>query len=261
MNRKIVFLGSTKLSEEILIHLFHHGINISAVFSIPEKFSISYSKTKVHNTNYANLSVFSKKRQIPFYEVYSDNGKKISDYKELIEKIKPDVIIAVGWYFMIPESIRDIPKEGVWGIHASLLPNYAGGAPLVWALINGETETGVTLFRMNSGVDDGDIILQEKMRIEKTDTIKNLLEKTSIISKQILTKALCESVINYKKQDITRQKIYPQRSPEDGQINLNWDKETIENFVRAQTKPYPGAWLKVGNKKIIIWDATVMEVK
>lgn len=261
MNRKIIFLGCTKLSEEILIHLINSGIKITAIFSIPKNFSISYSKEKVTNTNYANLSKYSDQLKIPFYEIHSEVGKRLNDFNKIIEEIQPDVIVAVGWFYMIPKTIREIPKEGVWGIHASLLPDYAGGAPLVWAKINGEKETGVTLFRMNSGVDDGDIIEQEKMSISNDDTIKILLEKASKISQRILTRALLRKKITYVKQDLSKQNIYPQRSPVDGEINLSWDKIRIENFVKAQSKPYPGAWLKIGDKKLIIWDITVEEIK
>lgn len=257
MNRRIIFFGCTKLSKNILESLIEEEFNITAIFSIPKKFKISYNENRVKNINYASLSSHAQSLGIPFYEVDSVEGKRMGDYKDIIDQLKPDVIIAIGWYYMVPKEIRDIPKEGVWGIHASLLPNYAGGAPLVWAIINGETETGVTLFRMESGVDDGDIISQEKLKISDTDTIKTMLEKTSSVSKKIIIKQLKKNIVNYTPQDKSKIKIFPQRSSEDGEIDWSWDKTKILNFVRAQTRPYPGAYTILNNKKIILWDISI----
>lgn len=257
--RRIIFLGSTKFSEKILVHLIQNDMDVCAIFSIPEYFKISYSKDYVLNSNYSDLSRYSCDLDIPFYEVHSEEGKRLQDYEGEINDLKPDVILVAGWYYMVPRIIREIPTEGVWGLHASLLPDYAGGAPLVWAMINGEEFTGTTLFKMDSGVDDGDIIDQEKFFIDEDDTIKTLLSKALISSKNIIIKALKSSIINYKPQNKSMLKIYPQRSPEDGEIDWSWDKKRIENFVRAQTKPYPGAWTKIGNKKIILWDISIEE--
>ncbi|MEN8810588.1 MAG: methionyl-tRNA formyltransferase [Flavobacteriales bacterium] len=261
IDRRIIFLGSTKLSEEVLKHLIDKGINICAIFSIPEYFKISYSKDYVLNSNYSDLSIYSKELNIPYFEVDSEDGKRLQNYSNEIIDLKPDVILAIGWYYMVPKIIREIPTEGVWGIHASLLPDYAGGAPLVWAMINGEKHTGITLFRMDSGVDTGDIIEQKKIVIEEDDTIKSMLLKVSKSSKMLINRALKNSKTLYKPQDKSKIKVYPQRSPKDGKINWSWSKRQIENFVRAQTKPYPGAWTIIENKKIIIWDVSIEELK
>ena len=160
---------------------------------------------------------------------------------------------------MIPKSIREIPVEGVWGIHASLLPNYAGGAPLVWAIINGETKTGVTLFKMDSGVDDGPIIDQKALAINHDDNIGTIIKKVAKISKVIIFKSLMRDKIKYMPQDKSKIKVFPQRNPADGEIDWSWDSVKIKNFVRAQTKPYPGAWTIINNKKIILWDISIEE--
>ena len=255
---KIVFFGCTKFSAEVLTYLLKNKADIRAIFSIPEYFNISYSKEKVRNSNFSDLKPIAKKNKIPFYEIDSIVGMKTSDYKSTIEAINPDLILVLGWYFMVPKVIRDIPTFGSWGIHASLLPNYAGGAPLVWAIIEGQKETGVTLFRMESGVDDGDIIAQEKFAISENDTIKEVYENATKTSLKILSTVLNEAYeIKYTKQDKTKIKIYPQRSPKDGLLDWTWDTERIKNFIRAQTKPYPGAFFISNGKKITIWDAKI----
>lgn len=255
---KIVFFGCTKFSEELLTNLLKNKKDIKAIFSIPKNFNISYSNKKVTNYNFSDLKPIAKKNKIPFYEINSVEGKKTKDYYDVIKNINPDVILVLGWYYMLPKSIRLIPKYGAWGIHASLLPNYAGGAPLVWAIINGEKKTGVTLFKMERGVDDGDIISQIEFLIEDNDTIKEVYEKATKSAKKLLNTTLkSDSNPEFIKQDKSKIKIYPQRSPEDGLIDWTWDIERIKNFIRAQTKPYPGAFFISNGKKITIWDAKI----
>ena len=257
---KVIFFGATKFSEEVLNHLVENGILPSCLFTIPQEFSISYSKSKVKNYNYSNLEVIANKNNIPCYYIESSEfGKKITDYFDIINDIKPDVILIMGWYYMIPKKIRDIATYGAWGIHGSMLPNYAGGAPLVWAIINGEEETGVSLFRLDDGVDDGDIIAQEKIKIEEDDSIKEVYQKVSNVSKEILLNALQNSLkITFTPQDKTLIKVFPQRKPDDGELDLTKPAKELYNFIRAQSSPYPGAFIKTSDgKKLIIEKARI----
>ena len=260
MKRRIIFLGCTKFSKSILEALLNSDHEIVAIFSIPAKFPISYSSTLVKNSNFFDLYPISKKYNIPYKIVESRRGKRLSDNLTLIKELQPDIILAAGWYYMIPEQVRSIPKEGAWGLHSSLLPNYAGGAPLVWAIINGEKKTGVTLFRMERGVDDGDIIGQTEFSILEKDTISEVLDKSIESSIEILLENLSKEKIDYFKQDTSQKKIYPQRSSKDGEIDWTKDSKSIQNFIRAQTNPYPGAWTIINGKKVIIWSASVSDI-
>ncbi|RAP34143.1 hypothetical protein DID75_00275 [Candidatus Marinamargulisbacteria bacterium SCGC AG-410-N11] len=252
---KIVFFGCTNFSKELFDHLqMIKNINIKAIFSIPEQFNISYSKTKVKNYNYYSFYQDAKELNIPFYEVNSKEND-IIDYKSILSDIEPDLILAFGWYYMIPKQIRRLAKYGVWGMHASLLPNYAGGAPLVWAMINGEKTTGISLFKLEDGIDNGPIIAQEKFQIDKLDTIKNVIDKSVVASKKILTNIFRQNLdkIKYTHQDQSKIKVYPQRSPDDGEIDFSMSAEEIYDFVRAQGDPYPGAFIKSSdNKRIVV---------
>jgi methionyl-tRNA formyltransferase len=256
---KIIFFGATKFSEAMLFHLLSNKFKVEAIFTIPEEFHISYSNEKVKNYNYADLNLIANEHDIKLYEVDSVADKKINDYYEIIKEIAPDIILVLGWYYMVPKKIREIAKFGAWGIHASLLPKYAGGAPLVWAIINGEKEAGVTLFKLDDGVDDGDIIAQRSFPIEFQDTIKEIYEKAIEASQTILIEALNNvDRIEFKLQDKSKIEIYPQRKPEDGKIDLT--KTAIENynFIRAQTRPYPGAYTTIDEEKIHIWKALLL---
>ena len=257
---RIAFFGCTVFSERILKALLKcEKHDIVAIFSIPQEFLISYSAKPVVNSNYADLKPYALGLNIPFFEVNSIKGARTIDFEKEIEKLDLDLILVMGWYYMVAESTRSLAKLGAWGIHASLLPDYAGGAPLVWAMIEGQTITGVSLFKLSNGVDDGDIIEQLKFPIESTDTIREVYEKATIASEQIIQKVFGNERYNLhpKTQDKTKIRVYPQRKPEDGEVNWTWEAEKINRFIKAQTKPYPGAWTKIGNKKIILWDAEV----
>ena len=257
---KIVFFGATKFSEDILNSLFENRLDVSAVFTIPAVFEISYSKTPVKNSNYSNLTEFCEKRNIKCFSVNSSKiGTKTIEYYDEIAKINPDIILVMGWYFMVPKKIRELASFGVWGIHASMLPKYAGGAPLVWAIIKGEKETGVTLFRLADGVDDGDIIDQVSFSIDYQDSIKEVYEKATRASIDILVKSLKKiDSITFTPQNKEEINIFPQRNPNDGEIDMSKSADEIYNFIRAQSNPYPGAFFRTEDgKKIIIEKARV----
>lgn len=257
---KILFLGATRFSYELLETLLNNRYEVTAILTHPKVFRISYSSEPVVNYNYSDLKLLGKQFGVPVVEVV-DN---LNNYMNEIERLAPDLILALGWYFMIPKKIRNIAPKGCAGIHASLLPKYAGGAPLVWAIINGEKETGVSFFYLGSGVDTGDIIAQEKLPIEYNDDISTLYNRATIISKGIFLKylPLIEAGTAPRiKQDLTKRTIYPQRNPDDGWIDWTKPAEEIRNFIRAQTRPYPGAFSYANGKKINIWKAEVTKNK
>lgn len=227
-NLSFAFFGTTNYSKELLLFLLEKDLVPKVIFSIPQEFNISYSNEKVKNSNYANLKELADKYNILYYEIDSVNGKRTKDYEPIIKELNLDLILVLGWYYMLPKSTRELSKYGAWGIHASLLPKYAGGAPLNWAIINGEKETGVTLFRMDDGVDDGDIIAQKSFSIMYEDTIKEVYDKATIVSKEILVDVF-EDIHNIRfiPQDKNKIEVFPQRNPSDGEIDLTKTSEDM----------------------------------
>ncbi|MFZ5996231.1 MAG: methionyl-tRNA formyltransferase [Nitrospirota bacterium] len=245
----------------MLLFLIQNNFKPALIFAIEEEFYISYSKTKVKNYNFANLKNIAEQYHIPYFPVDSVKGKRLIDFANIIKKMNLDLLLVLGWYYMIPRSIRNLTKLGAWGIHASLLPNYSGGAPLVWAIINGEKETGVTLFRMDDGVDDGDIIAQKSFPIYFEDTIREVYQKAIDASKNILFSSLNEfENVTFTPQDKSITRVYPQRKPEDGVINWKNNALSIYNFIRAQTIPYPCAISYFQNIEIKIVDSKIIEI-
>jgi methionyl-tRNA formyltransferase len=258
---RIVFLGANKIGYKCCKFIIEKNIaDIVGILTIPKIFNISYSNTPVKNYLYKNFHIFESKYGIPVIEV----TKKMNQYQDTIKILKPDFILVIGWYYMVPKSIRDLAPLGCAGIHASLLPNYRGGAPLVWSIINGEKKTGVTFFYLSDGVDNGDIIAQEEFIITKRDNINKILNKAEKASINILKNYLpliAEGKAPRIQQNNSLATIYPQRKPEDGKID--WSKSIFEiyNFIRAITKPYPGAFTFIENEKIIIWKAQPYDTK
>ena len=256
---KIIFLGSTKFSEELLNSLINNNFDITAVFTIPKVFTVLKGE-KVVNHNYSDLSKITNKNNIPIY--YVDEDKKLSSYEKIIKSINPDIILVLGWYYIVPKVIREIPKYGACGIHASMLPKYAGWAPLVWSIIHGEKETGVTFFQFNDSVDGGDIIAQKNFKIDINDTIKEAYSKATIESSNILVRILpIIDTIKFKKQDKNKLKIYNKRTPKDGEIDFSKSAKEIYDFIRAQTRPYPCAFSTINNERIKIIDSKLTNIK
>lgn len=135
-----------------------------------------------------------------------------------------------------------------------------GGAPLVWAMINGERSAGTTLFFMDGGVDSGDIIAQRRFKIFKTDTIADVYKRANENALQMLEESLPlleQGAVRRVPQDDSKATHFPQRFPEDGLINWSKPVSDIKNFIRAQTRPYPGAFTRINGKKVVIWDADI----
>lgn len=260
---RIVFFGASELGYSCCKSILEAGHTVTGIFTIPETFNIKYKeeaeRKKVKNFLYRDFRDFEREYKIPVIEIEGN----ISGYYEQIRSFNPDFILVIGWYYLIPKQMLEMAPLGAAGIHGSLLPKYRGNAPFVWAMINGESETGISFFYFDDGTDTGDLIAQRIITIEETDTIKEVLEKARITSIEILLENLpkiASDTVERTKQDHTKATYFPRRTPEDGLIDWSWDIRRIKNFIRAQTKPYPGAYTIIDGRKIIIWDADITEV-
>lgn len=256
----IVFFGASELGYKCCrLIIVEKLANITGIFTIPKEFNISYSDKPVKNVNFADFHELGKEFNIPVTDITG----KMGSYYEQIAALEPELILVIGWYYMIPEKIRKIAAKGCVGMHASLLPKYRGGAPLVWAIINGEEKTGLTFFYLEDGVDNGDIIAQHEIEIKETETIKDIIGKVTdsalSITKEFIPKLANGSAPRIK-QDESEATYFEQRKPDDGLIDWNWETKKIKDFIRAQTKPYPGAYTIIDGKKITIWDADITEI-
>jgi len=187
--------------------------------------------------------------------------------EELMSRLKetdPDIIVANNWRTWIPPEIFTLPHHGTLNVHDSLLPAYAGFSPLIWALINGEIEVGVTAHLMNAELDAGDIVLQRSVPVGPTDTTTDLFHKTIALIGPIITDALAliaSGRTDWAKQDRSKASFFHKRSVEDSRIDWTWPAEDIERLVRAQSDPYPNAFTFYRGERIRILRASVSQAR
>ena len=201
------------------------------------------------------ITEMANRKNIPIF--YSDKVKS-SEYAKLLREIKPDIAFAIGWRYLITKEAYEIPAKGTLIIHDSLLPAYRGFAPMNWAIINGETKTGVTLFHIAEGVDCGPIIDQLATDIGIDDTGKTIDEKVIPLYEEIIVKnlpLLANNKIKSVPQDESRATYTCKRTPDDGEIDWTLSALQIHNLIRACTHPFPGAFTTLQGKKIFIWEA------
>ncbi|QNP66901.1 methionyl-tRNA formyltransferase [Streptomyces genisteinicus] len=187
------------------------------------------------------------------------------DDEELLSLLKeadPDIIVANNWRTWIPPHVYGLPRHGTLNIHDSLLPKYAGFSPLIWALINGEPEVGVTAHMMDEVLDAGDIVDQRAVPVGPHDTATDLFHKTVDLIAPVTVGALgriAAGDTDFTPQDRTQATFFHKRAEEDIRIDWNWPAEDLERLVRAQSAPYPSAFTHHRGERLEILAATVSE--
>ncbi|MGA1823510.1 MAG: methionyl-tRNA formyltransferase, partial [bacterium] len=172
-------------------------------------------------------------------------------------RLKPDLIVVCGWQRLICKEILTIPSLGTIGFHSSLLPKYRGRAPVNWAILLGERETGITMFYLTPEADTGDIIAQKVFPILFNDDCGTIYEKAAKAGAEMIKEYLPQ-IKNGTAPAIHNPSAsypaYPKRIPEDGRIDFNRSALDIYNFVRSLTRPYPGAfYYDEHGHKVIVW--------
>ena len=233
---KIIFLGTPEFSVEVLNDLYNSKHEIVAVVTQPDK-----PVGRSNKLTFPPVKEYAIKHNIPVFQFEKIRKK---ENIECLKQLNADIMITAAYGQILTQEVLDITPYGVYNVHASLLPKYRGAAPIQWAIINGETVTGITIMKTNIGLDTGDILLQEKVEIENTDTSETLFKKLSKISGRVLLKALdlLESG-NYTltPQNESEASHYSMLKKDHGDINFNKTAEEIDCFVRGVT-PWPGAF-------------------
>lgn len=248
-----MFVGSTELGYACLRTVKDlPNVEICGVLTAPSVFQISYSPEGVKNILHREFAPLAKQIGCPLLEL--DSRMNSVELFDEVKSLSPDLLLVIGWHHMIPNAW--LARWPTFGVHASLLPRYAGGAPLVWAIIEGQKKVGVTLFQLDDGVDSGPIVNQYTIKVRKDDNIASILAQVEEHTVQ-LVKAEVPHLLSEGSQRVPQnlvgRVIYPQRKPSDGQIDVSMSVRNIRNFVRAQTNPYPGAFLEKDGVRTTIW--------
>lgn len=189
-------------------------------------------------------------------------GRRVEAPREFWEAASVDLMLVVSWRYLIPASIYARAKRGTYIFHDSLLPTYRGFAPTVWAIVNGEDHTGVTLFEIADDVDSGDIVAQKRVPIAPDDTIAEVLENVTRAYLAVLEEnlfPLLDGTAPRTPQDHARATFTCKRIPDDNRIDWTQPTADIYNLIRATTTPYPGAFTTLAGQKLTIWAARPVE--
>ncbi len=230
--------------------LIEAGFQIEAVFT--------HADDPNENVWFRSVAETASKYAIP---VFAPENVNHPLWVERIRRMEPDVFFSFYYRGMLKQELLDIPKKGAFNLHGSLLPKYRGRCPINWAVVNGETETGVTLHKMVVKADAGDIVAQEKFPIDDNDTALDVHKKAAAAADALLARVLpsiLDGTWTAAPQNEAEAAVYGGRKPADGLIDWNASAKSIRNLVRAVTKPYPGAFSFFASKKYLFWDVTVV---
>jgi len=243
---RIGWLSFHIVGEKALTYLLNDDRSIDAVITLNDKEASMRSGV-------FNYSALCSKYNVPIYKIDHINSDQSVT---LLKQLDLDILFVIGWSQIINRQILSIPKLGMVGVHSSLLPQYRGSAPVNWSIINGEQESGSTLMLLAEGVDTGDIIDQISFPITIYDSCKTIYDKVADANVTMIRKLydnLYCGNFSYLPQDTSSLgSILPRRKPKDGLID--WKNTSIDlyNFIRAQTRPYPGAFSFIDNSKYYI---------
>ena len=249
----VLFMGTPDFARESLESLYNAGYNIIGIVTNPDK-----PKGRGMKMIASPVKEFGLEKDIPVYQPLKirNNDSFIDEMKNL----NPDVICVVAYGKILPKEILEIPKLGCINVHGSLLPKYRGAAPIQWAVINGEKQTGITTMYMDIGMDTGDMILKEVVDIGEDETTGELWDRLSKIGGKLLvnTLKLIESGNAPREKQGDDFTIAPMLEKEMAQIN--WNEKTaleIKNLVRG-LNPIMGAYTFINGKKIKLWKVRVI---
>lgn len=251
---KIVYLGTPEFAVTPLKELLKSNYNIVAVVTQPDREK-------------------NRKGQMLFTPVKScaiENGLKVFQFEkirndgvEALKKLDADLFITCAYGQILSQEILDIPKLGTYNIHASLLPKYRGSSPVQWSLINGEEQTGITIMRTDIGVDTGDIILENALKIEQNENAGELLQRLSALGATSILQALNllqKGEITFTKQNEAIATHFPMVRKTDGKLDFTKSALELHNKIRG-LNPNPGCYTFLDNTMIKVHRAEVIENK
>ena len=242
---RIVFMGTPEFAVSSLEILIKNGFNVVAVITAPDKPAGRGQKIKQ-----SAIKEFAIKQQI---KILQPTNLKDSNFISELKALNADLQIVVA-FRMLPEIIWDMPKLGTYNLHASLLPKYRGAAPINWAIINNEKETGVTTFKIKQAIDTGNILYREKINLNSDITAGELHDQLMKIGAELLLKTVVEinknliegNELNFISQNDENKYHAPKITKELCKINWNKSGDEIYNLIRGLS-PYPTAMAYLNN--------------
>lgn len=249
----IVFMGTPEFAVPSLTSLFERGYNISLVVTQKDR-------PKGRGKKIRPTPIKEKALELGL-EVYQPDSINSRESINKLRELSPDCIVVIAFGQVLKREVLDIPQYGCINIHASLLPKYRGAAPINWAIINGEKETGVTIMEIDEGLDTGDMLHYKKIPIMEEDDSESIHDKLSIIGSHLIVETiegLKDGSVVKLPQDDSLSTYAPMLSKNTGKIDWNSSGIKIKNLVRG-LKPWPSAYMVYKGENVKIHKVKVVE--
>lgn len=246
---KTVFMGTPDFSVNIVQALVDNGFDVTAVVTKQDK-----EAGRGKKITSSPVKLWAQEKGI---DIYQPKTARAPEFIELMENIAPQLIVTAAIGLIIPKEILDIPQYGCINVHASLLPQYRGASPIQQSLLNGDTQTGVTVMYMSEQIDDGDIIFAKELDILEDDNCGTLFDKLAVLGGQAmgdLARLLADGKPMGTPQDHSRATYCKKIPKELGNIDWSMDGKAIVNLIRGMT-PSPGAYTFLNGKRVKIVSA------
>ncbi len=242
---RIVFMGTPEFALASLSSLMQSQHRVVGVVTAPDK-----PAGRGRKIRYSAIKEFALSHELPLLQPVK---LRDPDFIQELKNLEADLFVIVA-FRMLPEIVWAMPPKGTINLHASLLPDYRGAAPINWAVINGEAESGVTTFFINEHIDTGAILLQERIKIETKDSAGDLHDKLMVLGAHVLKKTVDLIATGKAKavpqDDSAMQHKAPKLNPEKCRINWSDNAKSIYNYIRGLS-PYPGAWCEMYNGDVV----------
>jgi methionyl-tRNA formyltransferase len=250
---RIVFMGTPTFASIILEGLFEDGWNVVGAVTQPDR-----PRGRGRKVTTPPVSQVAQAHGILVLQ-----PKKIKDgvFLEDLADLRPDMMVVAAYGRILPRDVLSLPPLGCYNVHASVLPAYRGPAPVRWAIINGEKTTGITIFRMDEGMDTGDLFVSETLEIGPNETAGVLTERLARLAARIITPALrdiVEGTARFVPQEHDNATVVPILKKGDGRIDWSLSAESIRNRIRG-LDPWPGAFTFWRGKRLRLWEAEANE--
>ena len=249
---KIVFMGTPQAAVPSLERILRDGHDVVAVYTQPDRPSGRGNKIV-----YSPVKQCAMEHSLP---VLQPTKLKTDDALKTFQSHDADVAVVVAYGRILPEGFLGAYPRGAINVHFSLLPKYRGAAPVNWAIVNGEAETGITTMQMDTGLDTGDILLQKATEIGDEETAVDLMTRLSQLGAELLSETLTKlNELKPQPQDHSRATLAPIMKREDGLTDWLMPASEIANRVRG-FQPFPTAFTSYGDAKVTIWKARVEDI-
>ena len=250
---RILFMGTPDIAADSLAALLGAGPEVCAVFTRRDK---PVGRKQILTA--PPVKQLAQSHDIP---VYQPRTLRDGSSDALIEQLAPDIIVVVAYGCIIPPQLLHIAKYGCINLHVSLLPKYRGSAPIQWAVLNGDAETGVSIMQLDEGLDTGDVLMVEPVAIDPEETSGELFDRVSAVGAKTLVDALAKieaGQLTPVPQDHSKATLAPPLSKDTARFAFTEDAAHIHNWVRGMN-PWPTAWFEQDGKRIKVSECRLAE--